>query len=381
MRVTDIETMVLEVELAQPTWSAATLNPLASSRSTSTRAALIVRVRTDEGITGIGQAHAAAGMIPLTRAAVEEVIRPYVVGEDPFMVEAIWDRVYQGTFLNGRKGTVIAALSGVDVALWDIMGKATGQPVYRLLGGGRDRIPGYATGGFYSPGKTVADLADEVAGYAARGFKAAKIKVGCMSLREDLERARAVREAVGDSVKLMADANRAYDPKTAIRMARHLEELGYELLEEPVSPDDVEGSALVTASTGIAIAGYETENTSRGFRDLIARRAVDVVQTDLIWNGGFTECRKIAAIAGAWGMAVCPHAYASAVPIVAGLHLAGSIPNALMMELDQTVNPLVTDLFTERLDIDAEGNVAIPSRSGLGVELNEETVRRYRVDR
>jgi L-alanine-DL-glutamate epimerase-like enolase superfamily enzyme len=379
MKVTDIETMVLEIELAQPTWSAATLSPLSTSKSIATRAALVIRVSTDEGLVGIGQAHAGGGLIAPVRTAIEQVIQPYVVGQDPFMVESIWDKVYQGTFLNGRKGVIIAALSGVDVALWDIMGKAAGQPVYKLLGACRDKALGYATGGFYAPGKTVAALADEISGYAARGFKAAKIKLGLMSVKEDMQRARAVREAVGDGMRLMADANRSYDVKTAIRVARQLEELGYEWLEEPICPDDVEGSTLVTASTSIAIAGYETENTSRGFRDLIARRAVDVVQTDLIWNGGFTECRKIAAIANAWNMPVVPHAYASAVPIVAGLHLVGSAPNASLMELDQTPNPLISELFTERFDIDADGYVAIPTKPGLGVELNEEAIRRYRV--
>lgn len=381
MKITDVETLVLQAEIDRPTWSATALRIHPSARAASVRTVLLVRVLTSEGIVGIGQAAAGPGAIAPVRAALERVIRPYLVGQDPFFVEGIWDKAYQGTLQQGRKGVVISALSGADVALWDIIGKATGQPVYKLLGASRDTVLGYASGGWYAEGKTVADLAAEMAGYAALGFRAVKMKIGGESVKQDLERVRTAREALGPDVRLMVDANRIYDPKTAIRVARHLEELDVDWLEEPVNPDDIEGSAMVAAGTTVPVAGYETEYTTRGFRELITRRAVDIVQPDVVWSGGFTECRKIASMAHTWGMPVRPHSFGSALSMLANLHFVGSIPNGLMLEMDRTGNPFVTDLLAEPLEIDAEGYVAIPSGPGLGIALNDETVRRYRVDR
>ena len=380
MKITDVETILVQVKLAKPSWSAATL--FAQSRETyaAYRAVVLVKVHTDEGLVGIGQAHGNVETLPPVRTALDRVIKPHLLGQDPFFVEGIWDRVYRSTFMNGRKGVMISALSAADIALWDLMGKATGQPIYRLLGACRDRVMGYATGGFYEEGKTPADLGDEMAGYAARGFKAAKMKFAALPLKQDLQRARAAREAVGDEMLLMVDANRAYDVKGAIKAARGLEELDYSWLEEPISPDDVAGSAAVVAATSIPIAGYETESTAFGFRDLILRRAVDIVQPDLVWHGGFTECRKITSLAATFGMKATVHAWSSALALVAGLHLAGSCPNIWMVEMDQVENPLISEMLTQRIDIDPDGYATIPTGPGLGVELNEDFVQRHRVD-
>jgi len=380
MKITDVETIVLQVELEQPVWSATALAAKSYEKIAALRGAVLVKVYTDEGIVGIGQAHGGLETLPPVRTAIETVMKPYLIGQDPFFAEGIWSKIYGASFMNGRRGVIISALSGIDVALWDIMGKATGQPIYRLLGASRDRVMGYATGGFYAHGKTPADLGEEMAGYAARGFRAAKMKFAALPLKQDLERARAAREAVGDGMLLMADANRNYSPKAAIRAANQLEEMGFAWLEEPISPDDLEGCAAVAAGTTLPIAGYETESTVYGFRELITRRAVDIVQPDVVWHGGFTECRRIAGMAHTWGLRVCMHAWSSAIALVAGLHMAGSAPNAWMVEMDQVANPLISEMITEPVQIEPDGNVTIPGKPGLGIELNEDFVRRHRID-
>lgn len=194
---------------------------------------------------------------------VEERLKDLLVGEDPFQTEWLWNRMYsaEGTLTYGRRGIAIRAISAVDIALWDLKGKALKMPVCRLLGGCRTRVPAYASGGYYEEGKTVDDLADEATAYVKQRFKAVKIKVGLLQLDEDNERVRAVREAVGADVGLMVDANNAYRPYSAIRAARAFEKYSIEWLEEPVSPDDLSGSARVAAAVDTPLASGELEYT------------------------------------------------------------------------------------------------------------------------
>jgi L-alanine-DL-glutamate epimerase-like enolase superfamily enzyme len=289
------------------------------------------------------------------------------------------------------------AISGIDIALWDIAGKAAGLPLYRLLGAARDRVEVYASGGFYEEGKSIDDLAAEAEGYRARGFRGMKMKVGrnpstgshlrhlvgeaerCeVDAQEDIARVAAVRRALGQKAKLMVDANCAWSPAFAIEMGRAFEPYGLYWIEEPVATDDIDGSAAVAAALATPIAGYETETGLYGFRELILRDAVDIVQPDLAWSGGFSECRRIAALAQAHHRMVAPHAFAGAVLFVASLHLMASIPNGLVLEFDQTANPLRDELLREPIRLGDDGAVKPPERPGLGIEIDPAALARYR---
>jgi L-alanine-DL-glutamate epimerase-like enolase superfamily enzyme len=203
--------------------------------------------------------------------------------------------------------------------------------------------------------------------------------IAVASLEEDVRRVHAVREAIGPDVQLIVDANNAWTASTALTMMRDLERDRIYWLEEPVATDDVAGSALVAHNLDVPVAGYETEVGVYGFRDLIAAGAVDIVQPDATWSGGITECRRIAALAAAYRLPCIPHVFSSGVSLVANLHFVASIPNGLLLEFDRNPNPLRENLFTEPIEIDVRGYVALPERPGLGVTLNMGTVERYRV--
>jgi len=372
MKITKIETILLSYPMGEE---------MRDSRlAFSSRSCLLVRVETDAGISGWGESAAYGGPLRSTASVIEQELASYLIGEDPLYPERHWDRIYQGTIMRGRRGLIIAAMSGLDIALWDILGKACGKPLYQVLGGFRDRMRAYASAGFYAKRKERRELAAEMASCVKEGYTAVKMKIGGLSMREDLQRIRAVREAIGPEVELMVDANCAYTPKQAMRVAHWMEELDIAWFEEPTSADDLEGNAQLAASTAIPIAGYESEFTRFGFRDLIVARAVDIVQPDAIWSGGISECKKIAAIASAFSLPVVPHSFSSAIAMVANMHLIASIPNGYLLEMDRNPNPLREELIREPIRIDSESCVRMPQGPGLGIEINEEVVKKYRVD-
>ncbi len=383
MKITDVKTLSLAHEGPRV---------MDATHILSRRTTLIVEIHTDEGLVGFGEAES-FGKPDVIRAIVEQDLRPQLIGANPLNIERLWSLMYRRTMSRGRKGYVICAISGIDIALWDLLGKKSGLPVYRLLGGYTDRVPAYASGGFYAEDKGLPELSAEMAGYVRAGFRAVKMKVGrntsdlfanadvCRTTeKDDLRRVQAVREAVGPDVQIMVDANTVWDPITAVRMGRQLEQLGVMLLEEPVPPDDLDGCAQVAAQLNLAVAGFETEYTRFGFRELIERRVVDVVQPDAIRAGGLSECRRIAAMASAHHMTCMPHAFASALSLVANLHLLASIPNGGMLECCMVPNALIGELLTEPIRPDADGFVRLSEKPGLGVELDTHAVERYRTD-
>jgi L-alanine-DL-glutamate epimerase-like enolase superfamily enzyme len=390
MQITDVTTIKLHYDMPIAMADAIHYMPA--------RPTLLVQVHTDTGLIGLGEAAAYSGSLASMEALILHDLRPAILGQDPFLVERLWQRMALRSHQRGRRGMLMMAISGIDIALWDLIGQATQTPLYRLLGGYRDTLDAYASAGFYAQDKTPGALAEEVAGYVERGFRTVKIKVGrnpelmlnplhempaaayaTASLEEDVERVRAVRQVIGPRVRLAIDANNAWTPTVAIKFMRQVEPFDIFWLEEPVSTEDLEGSALVAQQLDTPVAGYETETGLSGFRDLITRHAVDIVQPDVIWTGGITECRKIAALAQAYGLPVIPHVFSSAVSSIANMHLIASLPNAGLLEFDQNVNPLRTELFEEPLDVDQNGQVRLPDRPGLGVTLNARTVEQYRV--
>jgi D-galactarolactone cycloisomerase len=275
----------------------------------------------------------------------------------------------------------------VDIALWDLKGIVLGQPVAKLLGGAfRTQLTAYATGLYrHDVPDHAAALAAEARGYVADGFGAMKLKVG-FGVDEDARNARAVREAIGPACRLAVDANHAYDAMTAIRLGRLIEPLGIAWFEEPVPPEDLEGYLQVKRALAMPISGGEAEYSRFGFRDLVARRCVDILQPDICACGGFTEAARIAALANTWGVTVYPHVWGSAVGLHASMQWAASLPpnpfaliaGELWFELDRTANPFREGLVAEPLKR-AGAIIEVPQRPGLGLEVDRAMLDRYAV--
>ncbi len=345
---------------------------------------VIVVVETDEGVSGIGAAHGGPEAI---KAIVEHELQPALVGEDPTNTERLWEKMYNGSRLepslargysmpsHGRRGETLCAIAGVDIALWDIWGKVLGQPIYKLLGASRTRVRAYASGG-WAPGD---EAEKEMAGYAAKGFTAVKMRAegrDGFSIPKCIRRVAAARRGIGPEVELMVDAHGSLDVSTAIRLARRMEEYDVAWFEEPISPDNHVGLAEVRRATSVPIATGEREATRFDFLSLLEKRAVDVVQPDLAIAGGFTEVRRIAAIAGAFGVKFAPHVWASGVLFAASIHMAMSAPNCHIFEVSQAPSPLVYEVFEEPFET-KDGYVYAPDRPGLGFTLRKDVEQRF----
>lgn len=348
--------------------------------SIPSRIILLVRVRTDDGIEGYGEAGTFGGAEHTVKTIIDTQLAPILIGEDPTMIERHWARMYQGTIQLGRRGAMIAAISGIDIALWDILGKIAGLPVYKLLGGRASVVPSYASAGFYSDGKGLEGLSDEFAAISSKGYRAAKMKVAGENFDADVERVRVAREALGQGRGLMVDSNNQHSPREAIAFAHQIEEFNIAWFEEPTRTDDLDGMAMVRNSISIPVAGYETETTRHGFRLLIESGCVDILQPDTVWAGGITECHRISALASTYHLPVAPHNYAGAISGFSNLHVLAAAPTGHSFEMDQNPNPLRTDLTDSWPEIDTESQVHISDRPGLGFSLNEDVVERYRVD-
>jgi L-alanine-DL-glutamate epimerase-like enolase superfamily enzyme len=286
--------------------------------------------------------------------------------------------MYHYTFRYGRRGLLLPAISAVDMALWDILGKIANTPIYKLGGGCREHVAAYASGGYYLAGKGIDALTAEARRYREQGFARMKMKIGGLSQAADLERIREVKAALGPDIELAVDANNAYDFNKALVMGRRLEEIGIAFFEEPISSDFLDASVDLAAGLDIPVAGYETEVTAFGLKEFIVRRGIDIAQPDAIWSGGISECLKIAHLAGAWGMTVIPHFSAAAVSLAANLHWAAMVDNCEWIELTQDPNPLRDELATTPIRVE-KGNVFLPEGPGLGIELDEKVVEKYRV--
>jgi L-alanine-DL-glutamate epimerase-like enolase superfamily enzyme len=387
VKITGVRVLTLRVDRETPMADALNYIPA--------RQAVLVLVDTDSGLTGIGEAAHFGGPPSTTVGAIERELTPLILGEDPRDVERLFARMYHRTMQHGRRGVMLSAISGVDIALWDLLGKSMDQPVYRLLGAYAPRLRAYASAGFYWDGQTPAVLAAEAAQYVASGFTAVKIKVGrnpsvplsplgvigqdfCShTFEEDVERVRAVREAIGPDVELMVDANSGWDVGTALRMLPILADAAVTWLEEPISVEDMGGNVRLVAAGRVRIAGYETAQGRYDFRDLIANRAVDIVQPDVTWTGGISECRRIAAMAACYNLPYAPHVFGSAVGLMANAHLLAALPNALVLEFDRTANGLRDELLSEPVGIDADGYFTLPDAPGLGFELDMDAVERF----
>ena len=345
---------------------------------------VLVMVKTDEGLTGIG---ASLGSPPILCAVVEHELAPALIGENPMYSERLYEKMYNGSRWkpalerghaqpgDGRRGVTMEAISGVDIAIWDVKSQIMGIPVYQALGATRDSVRAYASGG-WAPGD---EAEEEMGGYAKKGFSAVKMRVvgrDGFSIENTIKRVTAARRGIGPSVELMLDAHGSLDVTTAIRLAKQLEKFDIAWFEEPISPDDHLGLAEVRRSTIIPIATGEREFTRFDFDDLFFHRSVDIAQPDIARAGGFTEIRRIGSMASAKGIRLAPHAWGSGVLFAASIHMAMSAPNCHILEVSQGYMPMMYELFEEPYDI-REGVVYAPQKPGLGFTLREEALKRF----
>ena len=383
MKITDIEVFVLKTSLD---------TPFAFSQGWVTqRSATLVRVTTENGLQGWGEAFA-QGLEPpeIAAAAIEHALKPLLVGESALDIAVLWNKMYSRTRDYGRKGSVVAAISAVDTALWDIAGHFYQQPVYQLLGGAsRKSVKPYATGFYRVNGQNEsARLADEAVQHADAGFTAMKVKLG-FGLRDDIEVMQSIAEALADpDIELMVDTNHAYGRRDARYLGEMLEQYNLRWYEEPVVPEDIDGYAELRQVLSVPIAGGENEHTCYGFNTLFQRNAVDIAQPDIGSCGGISAARDVAVLAQANGVMVNPHVWGSAIAQAASLQLLAWLPvthHSLfaaepILEYDLSSHPFRQDLVTEPVSMQS-GVVQVPNGPGLGIEVRMDTIEQHRVPR
>jgi D-galactarolactone cycloisomerase len=353
------------------------------------RDSVIVEVETTDGTLGFGECLCHGRQEPFMAASfIEKCYKPYIIGQSVFDGEVIWEKLYNHVRPIGQQGACINALSGTDIAIWDAMGKVLGQPVYNLLGGRyREKIPAYATGFYRLRDEKYPEAAiKEARGHIANGFRAMKLKTG-FGIEEDLGYIRAVREAIGYDVKLMADFNCAYNQANARRLIYGLEDARLEFLEELLPPEDIEGYAALRNLSAAHIAAGENLFGKQNFRHWLERGALDIYQPDLCSSGGFTECKKIAVLTQSYNTALIPHVWGSGVGLAASLQFIATLaptplcdaPIEPMVEYDQSSHPFRLDLVGGGIHF-ADGSVRVPDGPGIGVTVERKILEKYKIN-
>ena len=358
------------------------------------RTAHLVEIETDEGITGWGECFGPGNIALANKYIVEKVIQPLIIGEDPINKEYIWHKVYNLLRDSGQKGMPIQALSGIDIALWDILAKKAKLPLYQLLGGKtNNKIPVYGYGMMLQK-KSVEELCElfkkEANQIKEKNFKAMKMKVG-LGPKEDLKLVSAVREAIGNNFKLMVDANHAYNKNDALYVGRGLDEMEIYWFEEPVAPEDYDGYKELKEKLKTNIAGGEAEFTKYGWNQLIKNNCIDIAQPEVCGLGGITEYLKVSALAQSNFIPIVNHVWGSALSVAVNLHLLTSLPDMpgglfptkSMLEFDTTEkNIFITDLAEEKFSIldqvkDKDGFASPLENIGIGINPKKDFIKEY----
>ncbi len=329
---------------------------------------VVVQLFTDEGLEGIGMAFAFNDVRVKSLKACIDDLAETVIGQDVFRLAEAWQKMWNGTAWMGHTGYPIYALSAIDTALWDLQGKALGQPVSRLLGGYREDAPVYASHLLFL-NWSLDQLQKDAAALVAQGFRAMKMNMGDRPARVELDRLKAVREAVGEDIDVMVDVNWAWTVPQAIQMGREMERYGVYWLEDPLTSNEPEDWAEVTRALGLRIAGGETLSAKHDFRRLFEHKAVDVVMPDLQRVGGVTEWMRVASMAQAWHIPVASHVFHEF-----SAHLVAAIPNGLIVEY----MPWWEFLYREPLELE-NGRLKIPDRPGFGLELDPRAVEKFKM--
>lgn len=363
----------------------------------SVRQAVLIRIDTDCGISGTGEAFTYGCSAAAMCRVIEDQFAPALIDEDPLRIEWLWQKLFWRSVMHGRHGIAKGAMSGIDIALWDILGQAAGLPVWRLLGGYQPQVKAYASGGFYAPDKNLSDLQREVEGYLQKGYQAVKIKTGrisdhassphalmpgmafALTGREDLARLIAARAVLGDDAELYVDINAAMQAHQVREILPALHEQRVRWVEEPICVDNQASCSQLKAAfpPGMLLAGFETLQGASSFQTLINACAVDIVQPDIGWAGGFSECRRIASVAQAAGLPVSMHSFGSAVHFAASLHMAAAFANSERIESEENANPLRSDLLKIPFNINEHHDYLLDDKPGLGIEIDWDSVNRF----
>jgi D-galactarolactone cycloisomerase len=390
MKITNITTFLLKVPLGEERF-------FSSQCSFPERNSLIVKVDTDAGISGFGESGQYGPGEPVA-SFIEHILKPMIIGKCPLDVAVIWEKMFTGIRDYGRKTTGIEAISGIDIALWDIAGKFYQKPIYKLMGGSfREKVKAYATGCYYR-GNDVRDykgnlsiLKDEARQFFDAGFTAMKCKVGLLHIDEDAERVAAIREVIGPDATLMVDANHAYNFHTAKKIGKYLEEFNIHFFEEPVLPENLTGYRMLRESLNMAIAAGENEFTRYGFLELLKNNCLDIIQPNIGCAGGFTEIKRIESLASSYHVMVIPHCWGSGIALAAALQFSAALAplphtafpcapeNEPMLEFDTNYNPLRDELLVKNFSF-SDGFVKVPDGPGLGVDINMEVMEKYLVN-
>ncbi|RED48559.1 mandelate racemase/muconate lactonizing enzyme family protein [Aestuariispira insulae] len=358
MKITRLKTIPVDVPLDKPLKTA-----IHDIRSVG---CVLLRLETDVGLVGESYIFT---INAVRLKAFDEMIKGFahqVEGRDPHYVEAIWQAIWSEINPTGHKGVTISALTAIDTACWDLVGKAAEKPLHHLFGAVRDRIWTYASGGLWLH-QTIDELQAEAQSFLDQGFRSMKVRVGKPDAREDFDRVKAVRDVVGPEVQLMVDANQSFAPKQAVRLGRMLEELDLYWFEEPVPAYDLEGHAEVRTRLDMNIASGETEYTKHGMKAMIETKACDILMPDLQRIGGLSEMRRVAALAEAHNMPISTHIFTEH-----SLSIAGSASNCISVEH----MPWYAPLFNEEMPV-KDGYLHIPDRPGCGFTFSESAIQRY----
>jgi D-galactarolactone cycloisomerase len=377
-RITSIKTHLLQHDLAEPFGF--------SQWFYAKRQALLVEISDESGPAGWGECY---GPAAVTQCAIQEVYAPLLIGWNPLCNEAAWQHCWRATLDFARKGIMMGAMSGLDMALLDLKGKLLEVSVSELMGGRvRDTVACYATGMYFKemPEDDLLEvIIEEARGYVESGYRALKIKVG-KNLDFDIRQIRRMREAFPDC-RLMADSNHAFDLSEALTVGRVLDECGYGWFEEPLSPQHPELFRQLADKIDTPLATGECEQTRWGFTDLTAAGGVHILQPDLAYCGGPTEALKIRALASSRGIQLIPHAWGTQLNLAAALHLLASTytepgrrePEEPLLERDCTPNPMRDELFFPSLEI-RDGTALVPNAPGLGVEPDPDKIKKFQIN-
>ena len=371
MKITDVKAIVLKL-------------PEISSAADGTQDDLIIKVETDEGITGYGEVDTA----PYVGKAIVDAymshgtcygLKEVVVGSDPFDYEQIWNEMWAKTYYNGRSGPVMHVMSGIDMAIWDIMGKATGKPVHKLLGGSYvDKVRPYASALMPESKEEVKKMVEK---YSSLGYTAIKFGWGPLGydVRSDLKLIEMAKKTAGDRMEVMIDIGKRYKLKQAMYVAKALEQMNIYWLEEPLPAEDYTGYRRLTESTTMRIATGEEESGRLAFARLINESHVDVIQPDISRCGGLTEAKKIAAMAADNNITMVPHAFKTGILVAACIHLIAATPDVPFLEFSVTESAIRKELLAQPF-VQKDGFVKVPTGPGLGIELNPDVILKYGIE-
>jgi D-galactarolactone cycloisomerase len=377
MKIVKIETFILKDKLSKSFFF--------SQWEYAERCICIVKVTASNGQYGWGEGYGPATVLE----AGIKLLEPMVLGLNPLENEVIWNHMYRKTLDFSRRGVLMASVSAIDIAIWDLKGKILGLPISTLLGGAhRTKIKPYATGLYFTNHENFSDgFVEEAKLYVSQGFKAMKMKVG-LGIKEDVKNVKLIRETIGDDIELMVDSNHAYTLREAVELARKIEKYDIKWFEEPISPEFYEQYAELRTKTTIPISGGECEYLRFGFQQLIQHKSVDIIQPDICASGGLTEAKRIGALASANGVDIIPHTWGTQIGLHVALHFIANIESVpgrmyqpdFLIEFDQTENGLRDKLSFPNVKM-KDGMLEVPNRPGLGIDIDEEVLNKYAISK